>query len=318
MRADPCRNSAFRHFRAKLGAVALAAAIHFALSPAARAGSDHPLFQPWRVTPQCEYTAGIEGPAADAAGRLYVVNFRKNGTIGILDLGASQSRLFASLPNGSIGNGIRFDLSGRMFVADYKKHNVFVFPQGSKRPEIYFHSTQFNQPNDLAIASDGTLYASDPNFKARTGQVWRIVRGPDGRGRGVVMDSAQPWTGTTNGIDLSPDGGTLYVDESSSGDIWGYRLNGAALRDPRLIARRPGSEWDGLRTDRAGNIYVASPSDGVVSVFTPEGALTHQVHTLGKMPTNLTFGGPDRKTVFVTQREGGCIEAFRSDQPGRE
>jgi len=44
--------------------------------------------------------------------------------------GASTSELFATLPNGSIGNGIRFDRDGRMYVADFKKHNVLVFERG--------------------------------------------------------------------------------------------------------------------------------------------------------------------------------------------
>jgi sugar lactone lactonase YvrE len=39
---------------------------------------------------------------------------------------------------------------------------------------------------------------------------------------------------------------------------------------------------------------------------------------LGKELTNLTFGGPDGKTVFVTQSQGGFVETFRVDRPGRE
>ena len=76
----------------------------------------------------------------------------------------THSQLFATLPAGSIGNGIRFDGDGRMYVADYNKHNVFVINRSESQPHVYFHSAQFNQPNDLAIAPDGTLYASDPKF----------------------------------------------------------------------------------------------------------------------------------------------------------
>ena len=67
-----------------------------------------------------EYTFGIEGPAVDPAGNLYVVNFQKAGTIGKLKPGAVASEFFAALPEGSIGNSIRFALDGRMFIADYK------------------------------------------------------------------------------------------------------------------------------------------------------------------------------------------------------
>src|SRR6187399_3326980 len=105
------------------------------------------LFESTRLTPPGEYTSGIEGPAVDAAGTLYVVNFAQMGTIGKLAPGATQSELFAELPAGSIGNGIRFDRQGRMYVADYKKHKVFVFEPGETVPGVYFHSTHFHQPN---------------------------------------------------------------------------------------------------------------------------------------------------------------------------
>ena len=77
-------------------------------------------------------------------------------------------------------------------------------------------------------------------------------------------------------------------------------------------------ELDGLRTDVTGRIFVARPSAGDVSIVNPDGSLVRKVATLGKEPTNLTFGGVDGKTVFVTQKDGKFIEAFLTDQPGRE
>ena len=200
-----------RGFRA---AVVAASLIAFAVFLAGRnAAAEDTLFVSKRITPQGEYTAGIEGPAVDASGNLYVVNFQQNGNIGKLAAGASQSQLFTSLPAGSIGNGIRFDRQGRMYVADFKKHNVWVIERGETTPHLYFHSDRFNQPNDLAIAADGTLYASDPRFASPAGgQIWRITRGADGKGQGEVMSSTRR-LGVTNGIDLSPDGATLYVSE---------------------------------------------------------------------------------------------------------
>ncbi len=176
----------------------------------ARAVAAEELFVSHQATPAGEYTSGIEGPAVDVGGTLYVVNFREKGTIGRLKPGASQSEQFAVLPAGSIGNGIRFDRQGRMYIADFKKHNVLVIEQGQTTPGVYFHSADFHQPNDLAIAADGTLFASDPSFSHGDGQIWRITRGPDGKGHGQVM-SSERHMGVTNGIDLSPDGATLYV-----------------------------------------------------------------------------------------------------------
>jgi sugar lactone lactonase YvrE len=280
--------------------------------------AEDPLFVSKRITPEGEYTPGIEGPAVDASGDLYVVNFQRSGTIGKLAAGASQSQLFASLPAGSIGNGIRFDRQGRMYVADFKKHNIWVIERGGTTPRLYFHSDQFNQPNDLAIAADGTLYASDPRFASpASGQIWRITRGADGKGQGEVM-SATRRLGLTNGIDLSPDGATLYVSESNSRQVWAYRLDGSKLLDPRLVKGFTDFEVDGLRTDLDGRIYLARLSAGKIAIIAANGSLEREVPLSGKQPTNLTFGGPDGRTVFVTQKEGRFIEAFRVDRPGRE
>jgi len=276
------------------------------------------LFTSKRVTAPGEYTAGIEGPAVDAAGNLYVVNFQRSGNIGKLAAGASKSELFTSLPAGSIGNGIRFDRDGRMFIADFKKHNVWVIERGETTPRVYFHSDQFHQPNDLAIAADGTLYASDPRFAAPAGgQIWRITRGADGKGRGEVMSGTRR-LGVTNGIDLSPDGTTLYVSESNSRQVWAYRLDGNRLLDPRLVKGFSDFEVDGLRTDVDGRIYLARLSAGKIAVIASNGSLEREVSLLGKQPTNLSFGGADGRTVFVTQKDGRFIEAFRVDRPGRE
>jgi sugar lactone lactonase YvrE len=305
-----------RSFRAALVAFYLVACTAF--FPSQGNAAEEPLFVSKRITPPGEYTSGIEGPAVDASGNLYVVNFQQSGTIGKLAAGASQSQLFTSLPSGSIGNGIRFDRQGRMYVADFKKHNVWVIEPGETTPKIYFHSDRFNQPNDLAIAADGTLYASDPKFAAPAGgQIWRIIRGPDGKGQGEIMSSPRR-LGVTNGLDLSPDGNTLYVSESNSRQVWAYRLDGNTLLDPRLVKGFPDFEVDGLRTDVDGRIYLARLSAGKIAIINADGSLQREVATTGKQPTNLTFGGPDGRTVFVTQKEGRFIEAFRADRPGRE
>lgn len=274
-------------------------------------------FQSKQITPAGEYTFGIEGPAVDEKGNLYVVNFGKPGTIGKLANGASQSELFAVLPEGSIGNAVRFDREGRMFVADYKRHNIFLVSPDGKNVETYFHSDDFNQPNDLTIATDGTIYASDPHWKRRDGQIWRIAKSADGSVVGEKM-TAERKMSTTNGIDLSPDGKTLYVGESDTREIWSYRIDGTRLLSPRLVKRFGDFDIDGLRTDTAGNLYVARILKGTIAVLSPAGKLKREIGLNAREPTNLAFGGSDGKTVFVTQRQGGFIESFRADRPGRE
>jgi len=274
-------------------------------------------FKSRQVTPSGEYTFGIEGPAVDDIGNLYVVNFGKPGTIGKLPAGASQSELFAVLPEGSIGNAIRFDREGRMFVADYKKHNIFLISADGKDVTTYFHSDEFNQPNDMTIATDGTIYASDPHWKRHDGQVWRIGKSADGSVAGERMTADRPMS-TTNGIDLSPDGKTLYVGESDRREIWSYRIEGTHLLSPRLVKRFDDFDIDGLRTDTDGNLFVARIRKGTIAVLSPQGKLKWEIVLNAKEPTNLAFGGNDGRTVFVTQRQGGFVESFRTDHPGRE
>jgi sugar lactone lactonase YvrE len=276
-----------------------------------------PLFESRQLTPNGEYTFGIEGPAVDASGTLYVVNHLRQGTIGKVAPGATKSEPFAELPAGSIGVSIRFGADRRMYVADYKGHNIFLFTPGAAEPRVYFHADQFNQPNDMALARDGTLYASDPHWKRRDGQVWRIVPNTGGIGSGEVIAAPRKF-GTTNGIDLSPDEKTLYVGESETREIWAYRIEGGKLSAPRLIRRYPDFSLDGLRTDIDGRIYVARILKGTIEVLTPDGKTVREIALKAKEPTNLAFGGPDGKTVYVTQRQGGFIETFRVDRPGRE
>ena len=274
------------------------------------------LFEARPLTPAGEYTFGIEGPAVDADGNLYVVNYARQGTIGKVAANEARSQLFAELSAGSIGVSIRFGADRRMYVADYKKHNIFVVEPGAATPRVYFQSDRFNQPNDLAIARDGTMYASDPNWRAKSGQVWRIAPA-GGSGRGEVMAVPRKLT-TTNGIDLSPDEKTLYVAESATNEIWAYRIESGALAAPRRVKKFPDYEIDGIRTDVDGRIYVARILKGTIEVLTPDGKTEREIVLKGNQPTNLAFGGSDGKTVYITQRQGGFIETFRVDRPGRE
>jgi len=275
------------------------------------------LFESRQVTPSGEYTSGIEGPAVDRDGNLYVVNFGKSGMIGKLAPNAAASEKFAELPEGSIGNAIRIDASGTMFIADYKRHTIFAISSGSTQPRVLFHSQQMNQPNDITLAHDGTLYASDPNWKAHAGQIWRIAKAADGSMQGAVMTAPRAM-GTTNGIDLSPDGRTLYVGESNSGEIWSYTVNGNDLVDAKLLKSFAPDTIDGLRSDVSGRLLIARILQGRIAVMTPAGVVQREIPLTAMQPTNLAFGGSDGKTVFVSQRQGGFIESFRTDVEGRE
>jgi hypothetical protein len=171
------------------------------------------------------------------------MNLGSDGVIGKLSPGATTSVPFAALPNGGIGSGARFDRAGRLYVADFKSHKVHVFEPGQTVPGVYFEAREedppgkFNQPNDLTMAADGTIYASDPKRSDGTGRIWRITRGADGKVRGELLTFGSQPMGVTNGIELSPDEATLYVGESRTSSK-PARLLAYRLQDGKLVERR--------------------------------------------------------------------------------
>lgn len=248
------------------------------------------------------FTEGIEGPAVDSKGNLYAVNFREEGTIGVVDKNG-QSSLFTTLPEGSTGNGIRFDKDDTMYIADYTGHNILRIQKGTSEAMVYASNPEMNQPNDLAIAPNGTLYASDPNWKEETGNLWMVSN------RELIL--LEKDMGTTNGIEVSPDGKKLYVNESIQRNIWVYDINSEGRPShKRLFKSFADFGMDGMRCDAKGNLYVCRYGKGTVVVLAPDGNVIGEVTLKGKKPTNITFGGKDGSQCFVTVADRGCIETF--------
>lgn len=258
-----------------------------------------------------DFTEGIEGPACDRNGNVYCVSFRDARNIARVKPNGT-AELFVALPEGSWGNGIRFDPAGTMYVADYTGHNVLRIDPKTRQIHVLAHDGRMNQPNDLAIARDGTLYASDPNWKAGTGQLWRIE--PNGKVHREATDM-----GTTNGIEVSPDGHTLYVNESVQRVIWAFDITpDGALRNKRRFKEFPDFGFDGMRCDVDGNLYVTRHGKGVVAKINPGGEVVREIDVLGKHPSNLCFGGADGRSVYVTEVEAKRLVQFRVDRPGLE
>jgi len=258
-----------------------------------------------------EFTEGIEGPACDRDGNIYCVSFRQARNIARVSP-EGRPELFVELPEKSAGNGIRFDRSGTMFVADYTGHNVLRVDMKTRAITVFAHNNTMNQPNDLAIASDGTLYASDPNWKNGTGQLWRIAR--DGTMHREVGDM-----GTSNGVEVSPDGRTLYVNESVQRNVWAFDISGdGSLKNKRLLKKFDDHGFDGMRCDADGNLYITRHGKGTVVKLSPQGAVLREIEVLGPHPTNICFGGKDGRTAYVTEAKMMRLVQFRVDRPGLE
>ena len=256
------------------------------------------------------FTSGIEGPACDANGNLYAVNYARQHTIGKVTPDGTAS-VFVELPTGSIGNGIRFDSEGFMFIADYTNHNVLKVDMATRNISVHAHEPTMNQPNDIAIGANDIIYASDPNWAESTGQIWRV----DTDGTVTLLETDM---GTTNGIEVSPDEKVLYVNESAQRNIWAYDLSPEGeISNKRLLIQFPDFNMDGMRCDIEGNLYVTRHGKGTVAKLSPAGEVLLEVALTGKLCSNIAFGGPDGRTCYVTMADRGNVEVFRADLPGR-
>ena len=288
--------------------IALAALFSMVASSVALAGET--LFVATPLT-SGDFTGGIEGPACDRDGNIYCVSFREARNVARVTPDG-RAELFVALPEGSAGNGIRFDRSGAMFVADYTGHNVLRVDMKSRAVTVFVHESAMSQPNDLAMAADGTLYASDPNWKDGTGQLWRITL--DGRTRLEARDM-----GTSNGIEVSPNGRKVYVNESIQRNLWVFdRAADGSLKNKRLLKRFEDHGFDGMRCDVDGNLYITRPGKGTVVKLSPKGEVLRDVDVLGPHPSNICFGGPDGRTAYVTEAKTMRLVQFRVDRPGLE
>ena len=273
------------------------------------AGCSAPLYKARALTKPGEFTPGIEGPACGPDGSIYAVNFTEQGTIGRISP-SGKGEIFLRLPADSVGNGIRFDRAGNMYIADYVNHQVFKVAAGTSKPVVFAADTKMNQPNDLAISLNGTLYASDPNWSAKTGQLWKVTVD----GRTVRLAEGM---GTTNGIEVSPDGRILYVNESVQRKIWSFAIDSEGnLSGKKLFKSFEDHGFDGMRCDVDGNLYVTRYGKGTVVKLSPAGEVLAEIDVLGRKPSNICFGGPDGRTAYVTEVEHRRIVSFRVERPG--
>jgi gluconolactonase len=208
----------------------------------------------------------------------------------------------STLIEDSGSNGLAVDNDGNILAATHKYKSVSRYTLDGKRSDVVgkYQGKVFNSPNDMAMAKDGTLYFSDPDFQreaAPGGQdktrVYRVAK--DG-GVTVVDDTLK----NPNGVSLSPNGDVLYVN--------GMVGDHGVLRAYKIVDGKPqkGSDLvpklgipDGMAVDCHGNIYVTEHTDQRLRVFTPAGKQIATIKVDANV-TNAAFGGADGKTLYIT------------------
>ena len=256
------------------------------------------------------FTKGLEGPAVDREGNLYFVNPDHNGSIGKVDKHGAFSIFVDQLPEGSTANGIRISEKGNLLLADYTGHNILELNPKTKKVTVFAHQADANQPNDLTIGKGDVLFASDPNWAESTGNIWRV----DAEGFVLLEDQM----GTTNGIEISPDQKTLYVNESVQRKVWAYDITPSKkLTNKRLLISFEDFGMDGMRCDSKGNLYITRYGKGTVVKVSPSGEIVQEIQLKGKKPSNIAFGGKNGTTAYVTLQDRSYIETFEVSDPGQ-
>lgn len=255
------------------------------------------------LLPEGTFTNGMEGPAVDSLGNLYAVNHSYQGSVGVV-MPTGEHSVFLTLPDGSIGNGILFDNVGRMYIADYRGHNILIVKGDDNIVEVFAHDSSMNQPNDIAISPVSQfIYASDPNWKDSTGMLWMA----DTLGLLHLMEKDM---GTTNGIEVSPCGKLLYVNESIQRKIWVYDISEDGIPvNKSLFYSFEDYGMDGMRCDQQGNLFVTRHGKGTVVKLSPKGVLLEEYILKGELPSNLTFSN-DFSKIYVTLADRGCFEVI--------
>ncbi|NTU96059.1 MAG: SMP-30/gluconolactonase/LRE family protein [Bacteroidales bacterium] len=255
------------------------------------------------LLPEWSFPKGIEGPAIDKNGNLFAVNFKEPGTIGVVTPNGEAS-VYVTLPSGSVGNGIRFDKKGFMYIADYTMHNILRVDPSSKEISVFAHNSSMNQPNDIAISPKTEfLYASDPNWKDSTGNLWLINR----EGKIILLEGN---IGTTNGVEVSPDGKKLYVNESIQRKVWVYDIKkDGTVENKKLLISFPDFGMDGMRCNSEGNLFITRHGKGTVVIVSPNGVILREILLKGKLCSNIVLSR-DEKRAYVTMADRGCFEVI--------
>lgn len=256
----------------------------------------------------------LEGPSFDREGRLYVTDI-------------PFGRIFRITPDGvwtliteydGWPNGLKIHADGRIFVTDYKRGLMLLDPgSGQVTPFLETVATEsFKGVNDLVFGRSGTIYFTDQGQTGMhdpTGRVWRL--GTDGRLNCLVNTIPSP-----NGIVVDPEESALLVAVTRANQIWRIPLPQSGLTTKVGVFVNlhggPGGP-DGLALDADGNLLICHTGFGSVwRVSKVAEPLDRIVSCADVGTTNLAFGGPDNRSLFITESRSGSILRAELETPG--
>jgi len=252
----------------------------------------------------------LEGPSFDRAGNLYVVDI-------------PFGRVFRISPNGGWEqvaeydgwpNGLKIHRDGRIFLADYKRGVMLLDPASGKVTPLLEtrYSESFKGVNDLVFASNGDLYFTDQGQTGWHDQSGRVFRWRENGRLDLLVDTVP----SPNGLVLNLQETQLYVAVTRANAIWRLPIlpDGGVSKVGTWIQLTGGLAGpDGLALDVEGGLVVAHAGMAVWR-FDRLGQPTHRIDPCtGLFCTNVAFGGPANKVLFITESESGCV--LRAELP---
>ncbi len=289
-----------------------------------------PLKEEAKVVDQKVFT---EGPAIAPDGRVFFTNA---SAAKILIWNPKSRELSTYRENSGEANGLLFDHVGRLLACEGKAGRVTRTDMKTGEITVLvdkFGGHPLGAPNDLTIDAKGRIYFTSrlPNDDPKKNNVNSVYRiDPDCK---VARVLHEPDIHMPNGVEVSSDGRTLYLIESDGREnrnrcLFAYDLkeDGSVTNTRRIIDFYPGRGGDGLCVDVFGNLYVAAglhktrgthetlDTKPGIHVVSPSGKLLAYLATPIDTLTNCTFGGEDRKTLFITC--GDRLLSVRTHQPG--
>ncbi|WP_269498920.1 SMP-30/gluconolactonase/LRE family protein [Castellaniella sp. S9] len=259
----------------------------------------------------------LEGPSFDREGYLYVVDVAWGRILRISPDGADVEVV---VQYDGEPNGLKIHRDGRVFVADYR-HGIMVLDPATRRIEPFLERSildRFKGINDLVFASNGDLYFTDQGMTGLhdpSGCLYRYTAA--GRLDRLLDNIPSP-----NGLVLSLDEKAVFVNATRGNCVWRVPLSpltGMPYKVGNFIQLSGALGGpDGLAIDSAGNLAVAHIGLGVVWLFSRLGEPLARINSCeGLSITNLAYGGPENKTLYITESDSGSILKAELEVPGQ-
>jgi len=242
-----------------------------------------------------------EGPTCDRDGNVFFTDQPNNRIM----KWSVEGRLSTFLQPAGRANGMYFDPSENLIAcADENTELWSIAPDGSHTVLAKeYEGRKLNAPNDVWVRPDGALYFTDPFYKRPW---WDYNEPPQGTEqvyflsadrktlRRVTTDLVKP-----NGIIGTPDGRRLFVADIGDKKTYAYRIAADGSLADRTLFCEMGS--DGITLDTEGNLYLTGRG---VFVYNPEGKQIEHIEVPERWTANVSFGGKDHKTLFITASSG--------------